>query len=136
MLLICLCRVWFCQSKCSSSSTLPSGEPPSLIFLQPPNTSPHYVYVPAPARHQSMEPGGAPSGLRAIWVPEPNSSWQPASSHQGSWPGHNHSNQGWTEQGFPTAPSVAQFGDLPPTYDEAIVAKPQDLGVECKEGFK
>ena len=130
VLLICLCRVWFCRSKSSSMSTAPSGEPPSSTPLQPPNSNPHYVYVPAPAGHQGMAPGGA------IWVPEPNSTWQPASSHQASWSGQNQSSQGWTEQGFPRAPSMAQFCDLPPSYDEAIVAKPQDHGVEYKEGLK
>ena len=83
------------------------------------------MYVPAPAGHQAMGPGGS------IWVPEPSSSWQPTATQQGLWAGQTQSNQG-----FPTAPSMAEFGDLPPTYDEAIVATSQELGVSYKQGLK
>ena len=140
VLLVCFARR-FCRFKSSNSSTVPSGEPPQPTLLQPPNSNPHYMYVPVPAGHQTMGPGGS------IWVQEPSSSWQPTANHQGVWAGENQSNQGWAQnqtqgnqgwaqQGFPTAPSMAEFGDLPPTYDEAIVATPQELGVSYKQGFK
>ena len=125
------CR--FCRLKNSTSSTVASGEPPSSTLLQSPNPNPHYMYVPAPAGHQAMGPGGS------IWVPEPSSSWQPTANQQGIWAGQNQSNhgwaqnqnqsnQGWAQQGLPMAPSLAELGDLPPTYDEAI-ATPQEPGV-------
>ena len=129
LLLVCFARR-FCRLKSNTSSTLPSGEPPSSTLLQAPNSSPHNMYVLAPAGPQTVGPGGS------IWVPEPSSSWQPTPNQQGIWAGQNQSNQGWDQQGFPTAPSVAEFGDLPPTYDEAIVAKPQELGVQYKQGLK
>ena len=113
-----------------SRSTSPSGEPPSSATLlqQPPNSNLHYMYVPAPVGHQDMGPGGC------LWLPEPNSSWQPsANQEQGTGAGQN--NQGWVQRGFPTAPSMAQCGDLPPTYDEAIVAKSQELVVEHRQGL-
>ena len=108
----------FCH-RLKSRSTAPSGEPPSSpTLLQPPNS----MYVPAPDRHQDMGPGGC------LWVPEPNSSWQPSANQQQQGAGAGQ-NQGWTQRGFPTAPStMPQFSDLPPTYDEAIVAKSQALG--------
>ena len=135
VLLVCFARR-FCRLRSSTSSTLPSREPPSSSLLQSPNSNPHYMYVPAPAGHQAMGPGGS------IWVPEPSSSWQPAATQQGIWAGQNQSNQGWAQNqnqsnpGFPTAPSMAEFGDLPPTYDEAIVATSQELGVSYKQGLK
>ena len=39
------------------------------------------------------------------------------------------------KRGFSTAASMPQFGNLPPTNDEAIVAKSQELWVEHKQGF-
>ena len=113
LLLLCFARR-FCRLE--SSSSVPSREPPSTQ-LQPPSSSPHYMYV--PSGNQVMGPGGA------IWVPEPNSSWQPAGNHQMTWSGQNQSNQGLVQQGFPTALFTSQqLGDLPPTYDEAVLAKP------------
>ena len=139
VLLVCFARR-FCRLRSSTSSTLPSREPPSSSLLQPPNSDPHYMFVPAPAGHQAMGPGGS------IWVPEPSSNWQPTANQQGIWAGQTQSNQGWAQNhsqnqnqsnpGFPTAPSMAEFGDLPPTYDEAIVATLQELGVSYKQGLK
>ena len=76
--------------------------------------------------HHALGPRGS------VWVPEPNSSWQPlANQHQATWAsGPNQGTQNQTQQRFALAPSVPHLADLPPSYDEAVMGKAQGPGLQ------
>ena len=109
----------------SVNSAPSEGPGPAPSLSQSASSNAHYIY----AGHHALGPGGS------VWVPEPNSIWQPlANQHQATWAsGPNQGTQNQTQQRFALAPSMPHLADLPPSYDEAVMGKAQGPGLQYSE---